>query len=598
MSGKGESGGALMVEGVRIERPPIAPAIAQLALFRRELERVFLILAEELPGLASKGQQQAAGLERFLGQEAEAYTCEILLATESTVALIEGEIGRITGLSQRTAVSLDAVRAAVRAIQAAARDMASLSFRLGLTAVNAAAIAARANAEGRAFAALSRELGELTHSSATQAQRAEESARSIAGETELLVELIGQIESSLGGMAERGTASLCSTRDETQNQLRLMSSGLAAAAERGRGVFSGIQQTMVAIQREDLLRQGMDHVSMSLEQLGEAFDALQPDAAGAEVSPKDVAGFLSFQQQVGELGNSMLLQLERELSTLLSDLGRSLGLLSETVTAIQTDAPRALRACTDLSPMAGRLSTLVAQLGEPAAELPRCRQVAGRLKALAEALGDALGRLAELMRSIRMVRVLMEMETARHGNLAAAAFLAQDIAKCQTGLAAAAGRAEVSSRELGKLVHHISELTGDLGAYGRRADAIGEQVDRQACSMERAATRFSEQLQSLVQASRSIHLQVGILQEHAKRLGASTKESEAVSVLCAQLAAEADRLRHCLAARGVAATQVDAQASMEALMSRFTRVSHKELAGQLVDVQVEKGDEGGELTLF
>jgi hypothetical protein len=565
--------------------------VGQLVGFQRDFEQLFLKLAEELPVLSqaiealtaqlSVVEQSQGGLGSLIGAEVDSMVRETRAATRAALDHSERGLAAAASLSTLAADLAERLSAARHA-----------SLKLRLAGMNASFTAQGLGQQGAAFSVVNRALVEVADDSATlalamgsSAQATSEVAARLGLEQRALAQQISETSTATEGGARAAL-------DASAGVLSELSSELSQLTARGREVVEATGGIMLTIQRQDILRQGVDHVILTLRALQDEFARV---AAGPRPASQAMA-FLSFQAQVGRLTADLMSSLGEELEALLAAVMEPIERLVSATRAIARSAkdPRSVEK--SLEAPTDRIIEALARLPALDGSLSACRSGADELAGDVTSLGPRLVSLEQIPLQINLVAVLMRIEIARTAGLARASAIIDEL-----------GGASDVFRELhatgleavGQLSARLALFRGALEQQRTSWDDVrhlSESLGHSSAGMRAICAGFSEQVTALGGMGAAFEVQAGGLQGDLRAFGRAVAAAGEIRAACALASDEARRLSAQLAGLGCAPD--DEPAALRAIIERFTLFEHKQIASGVAHLPAPLADKPGELTLF
>jgi hypothetical protein len=576
----------------RVRPPSVGGAIVRLRRFQRKFSKLFELMSESLPRVHADVSELCERLDE-LQHANEGHPLTIALrATRTLETRFRGELERIRIHTQHILSLGREVTGSVNDIARTVQEVDVLSRRLGLIGLNAGVTAIRTGAEGRAFSVLTVELGVIKDSALRGAKRVRDATDVVRQCADDLLHIDAEVQARLDEVDAHAPERVDLVTTTILRQVDRLLSTLAASSSRSRAILDPICTIMNSIQRQDILRQGIDHVDLVLTELRDEYDLL----VGHD--PPHIGEYLRFQQKGGNLSASLLKSIDGELVKLCGDVDRQLEAIV-TAAVVLADVRSELgegnvRSFT--SPFEALEETL-SQLVQHASLLGTCEGIARRLDGAAHRVSEQLGELDTLARQLRMVNVFLRIEVARSDALSRGGTICQELETTFHSFVAFVAAAEAS---LKKARENVTKLEASARAACDLASGIEVLRLNVACHAEatqQAANNFVRELDTVVKAGHETAQHASDFSGRVRRFSASIDSQREVNHECTALSVEAEAL---LAEIGEddAALDEAAQTKIEAIIDRFTIFSHKEIAQALQLGEAREGGSGGELTLF
>jgi hypothetical protein len=470
----------VVIAGWSVPRPGVTKLVGELRSFQQHFERVFVALAEGLPSVSSGVQALTApfaalrdpkrGFAGQLHQHLNFIVDQGHAAIEAVLAHNEAGLESATALGELAAV-----------LRARLASSLALSHSLRLAGLNARFAVSRLGQQGATFDAVTRELIDLADGAVQLAQTMGATAR----QTGEVATRLGVAQQAATGPMRAAMAEAETGRQRVSAEcdavLDVVDAELAELNAHGQAVAAATGAVMEAIQRQDIIRQGLDHVIVVLGALDDEFEQL----AQGPRQTQALMGFSCIQRDASRLIADLLTDVGQQLTALL-------GLLERPVSGVSAAAGAIAERGVDLGELAGRLGGApdavvngLTTLAKHEVGFGECERQMGEFEALLRALRPALNQLDKLPLEIDVISVLLSIEIARMDALAGAARVTDELGAAGArfsalGVAAGeeggrGGRAggfaqgchETAARCVGQPAHLAKNARGRRGKYPR-----------------------------------------------------------------------------------------------------------------------------------
>lgn len=545
---------------------------------QRSCDEVFAELAARLPELHAEVRRLGADLREVVSEgrgEAVGAGATDAGATRGVVDDVKADSGQWAGHLAEGASGLAKIAAGLGPVLKIANN-------IRLMALNASFAAAACGDEARALDVLTRFLGGLASEFQVQARRLRDTAAGIDEELARVEAVRTEVDERLGRALGEQLDRVGRLAGELDAVVRAAFDEVAAAAGESDAFGPPVARLMEAIQREDIVRQGMDHVLLLAREM-EAAEGVMADVEPGPGTPSEALEPVVFVERAGALTARLVENIDGDLAALVAEVGDSLaelGKLSGSFTAM------AHRLVTSLD-LEEDLDRMVRELGEGLEAARAEARAVERYEAAFEAIeggADAIARGVQdfegLLTELRLTNTMMKIEIGRSPALARAANLTVSIGEA----------VEDFVRFVSGFRGDIAGVSGPLRAAKASAAALSASSEARfrviGASFERAGAVLQERaagLSSRVAEVSAVAERVGRI---VREVEGSVRGLEARLELQADLAASARQASASAAALlasadPAASSRVD-RAAVDARLSeiteRLTVLVHEEVA--------------------
>ncbi len=509
----------------------------------------------------------------------------------------EAFLNRINESMERLA-SLDGL---IKGVRADSEDMEIVSL-------NAMTVALKSGFAGKAFSVITDELKRLSAQTIGLTESITTRGQNLLGVFSTLRDAVGRLDRFQDEFFDRLETSLKDSFDRNRSELdgarELYSTLIAEARELRRPV----QTIMQEVQHQDIVRQSLGHVVISLSEAEGAARRGKGDAAGEE---EEVAYIAS----IARLSAQLLEDIVNKIDSSADAFGRNIDEVESKVGDIE-----GRRQAFASRPMEEAVRDASAETGRYMELKKAVTTTARRLADHVRSLDDSFKSLSTLLSRFKNIVVASRIEIAKNralgGVSTTVAGMIELTGKIETDVSGAMGTtknftkvaeaamaeyADDSTESLRERSADLQRTLGDRGSASRlsglRRDAAGistvlarVRADLASLEEERRATRetivrfalFTPEFLSYIGDARRA---LADLQGLSARLGEAraellTLEGLAVSAFGGTI----DREIH--------------SGRLQEMIQRFTILTHKRAVGELGNFKVEEGRETGEITLF
>ena len=551
-----------------------------------EPERIIASFSASNSGGASGGIVREA---RDVVVEAAEFFGEMGRRDEAMLAAIAQSIERLSQLDKR----IGAIR--------------EIAFEMELVSLNSMVTAIKAGLPGRALSYITDELRRLSSRTVDAAERITSRGKTILERLSALRTMLSEVHDFqrffYSGFGEK----LSSSFGRFQEAAYAIADSLSQIAERAQGVRSPLSRIMEEVQQQDIIKQGVDQVVISLSQLGEAANLTDEEAK---------LDTLSFREHIAGLCVSMLDDIDArigrgvylftsELQAIKEQLDRveqeRLSFLKSTVPASSGADKEEVNAPWSLS-----FDESARVLGEISANIERAKDakkgIVGETQAVVQELGlleESLQRFARVTSQFYPIKVLSQLEVTKQR------LLDKGITTIEQ-MSALSERINVEMADALAMVRDVMKQSNEqVRSYALIAHKEVIAVETMAARIEHATGRFLNLRERIAASLASFSLYSTAFLDNLK---ASERAVEGVGELTADVGAiraEVDSLwqeaKH-MRGKGLSDLRIGTwtvkDERLRGLIERFTLFAHKRTAAAIGGFEVEQGGAEGELTIF
>lgn len=371
---------------------------------------------------------------------------------------------------------------------------------------------------------------------------------------------------------------------------------MAELAAEGRDVSENVGRLMIAIQRQDILRQGLDHVRLVAREISASIAVLK-DVAAPDVDDQAALQAAELLRCGSGLCADLLESILGELDEFLGDVQVQLGAL--VALSKGCDARSASSMTAELRGNSAALHRGVAlladSLGRRTDSHSRKAQLLSELETGVSALPARIHQFVERQEQVRTLGVLIRRQDAH----------------LSRGLPGASAIIEALDALLTKDGGHWHETLRDATCLRHKTRAMGHRAGEARTGSETRILMDLSELSSLIARSTK---QAELAEESATRAVLGT--AHIAQRMLARLVGLRERLDgfralaqsyRAIGSVGEAVTSalshdrvrpIELPSRLQELISKFTILSHKQLATRRGSPLESEGDDGGSITLF
>lgn len=574
---------------------PVNALVERLRSHERESEAIFLGLGDLFARLVAETERSARESRRQVDE---------VLAQAGGIGKRRGKHGHAAG-AELEAFLVEAERfyariaerdrAFLEALQAGALRLADLdgiiarvradSEEMEIVSLNAMTVALKSGANGRAFSVITDELKRLAARTISLTNEIAAIGHDLLESFDALGTEMRELEATQIRFYRRMRDDLVMGFEKLGEQVSETARTFGELAAKAARVRDPIALIMQRIQLQDIIRQSLDHVVISL------VEATRDEGDAVEESDE-----YAFAVSVAELSTSLLDDVIGKVKEAGSHFG---GDIADVVGAVETCEDERMTATAGMEAPGAAASDAVAEESRDYLErktrvLSSARRLAERVNELDElfkTLGVLLGRFRNIFTASRI-------ETARNKALSI-------VSNTVDGMGALTERIETDSGEASALTKNfIKTATAAVLAYadaqardderirGVTARIVSEfgRLEAARANLARAVADFTLYTPDFIELIGEARAQVDRIDAVAGRLFEARGDLVAFrdgAYDAAISLGEDDPSRHDIA-----------NERLRRMIERFTIFTHKKAAGELADFEVEEGAEQGAITLF
>ncbi len=565
----------------------LAPFIDRIKNIERVTESIYLTLGKLFPAIKAGVDQSAHAAEEAIRAVLFSHRggASAVLAKRRSEEFLEDATIFFDRASLTESGFLGAIEASIENL-AQLDDIIDRiradSEEMEIVSLNAMTVALKSGAAGRAFSVITDELKRL---SGRTIQHANELSRSGSS----LMEELAALQAALSELAAKQNAFFSGVRETLEHGFRELDEEVDAAASWLRLLSSEAQRVrepvsdiMQSVQVQDIIRQSLDHVLLSL---GAASD----DSLAANIDRDEEELFLG---EITRLSAALLddihNQVSGSLSRLRGDFDGIQAIIAE-LDAKRAAPPSSRSMCFDSIDFDG-LSSAYLQAKAEAAN--RSARIAAGVLDLAErfkAVNSILSRFRNIVTASRI-------ETARNKALSI-------VSNTVAGMMDLTERLAKDINAAGEVTRGFSKaLTAGVSEYLGDAEDSRELLERELARLKGEFGRMENSRMRLCDAEAGF---VPFSGEFNAAIGGAQGEALRIEGLARELDAMRGELQRRADASGSSGQELSSDSihnhRLKAIVERFTIFNHKQAASQMTGLGQEYdsvGAESGDVTLF
>jgi hypothetical protein len=556
----------------------VSSLIEEAVRIERDSEAVYLEMGMVFPRLSAEMAKSVESGERSLSSLAAAAETGIGAADGSFD--LERARAFFRALRERDAALLAQINEGISRLGTMDEIIARVradSEEMEIISLNAMTVALKSGAAGKAFSVITDELKRLSSLTIVLAEGVTKSGRALLDSFARLGRALSELEEYQRGFFDDIDKTLGSGYDDVSRGYTEAVSFFSKLLEEARGMRGPVLRVMNEVQLQDIVRQGLQHVGISLEEARSAAEARD------ESSEPFVAA-------VAELSDGLIADIVAKLEASASSFGADMEAVSGIVGSSESSRTAFLGAGQVQSTESG---LRIGGRSERYLELNRVVVVmSSRLSEQVKGLAGSFKGLSALLARFQNIVVASRIEVAKTKALAG-------VATTVGGMIALTARIEADLGEAMETTKAFTALSsGAIAEYSKRSEEEGETLVSTLVSAERSMTRLFAAKASLRGAIEGFSLYTddfkGLIGRAEEALGKLRALTEGLHGVGDSLLDLGSSIREGLGPE-VKALEPE---KMRRMVERFTIFTHKKAAGDIARFAVEEGRDAGEVTLF
>jgi len=476
------------------------------------------------------------------------------------------------------------------------------SIEMELVSLNAMTVALKSGTAGRAFSHIT---DELKHISMLTIQRTEEvttHGESLLGTFTTFRTTLSEAgsfhEDLFGEFRERLNESFSRFSEGVTNTVSALSS-IRSLSEQVKAPLALIMQE---VQVQDLIKQSIDHVVISLNELEDVSDTESEDQKLDE---------LAFLRAIPDLCDGVLEDVQQKLTHSISVFRENIDHAENSMNAAEQKRKQFVRQGLDhaseqnrsLQGLFDESSQMVEKL---IADLDRSLELKENLNKRSRDLLEELHQLEEAFHTFdvvvsrfRSVDIASRIEVAKQVVLQQMSSTVEEMTKLthkiETDVDDSLSFTKQFIKQTGSIIHRFQDLSAAEAPFVRSFQSdirdSYQRLNEAKTHIESSISGFSLFTESFFDEFRAAVGQLGELEELAREISSVRDQLREVRD-------KADaQMAPILESRGLSEWKLENQ-RLKSIIDRFTIFTHKKVAGELGGFDVEVGSESGEFTLF
>jgi hypothetical protein len=575
--------------------PPVLPERQrELDNFRTAFDRLFCDVAAFLGKFGSDIDLLLSYIEAFVTEDRARLVKSVVQGSRELASAYREDATSFMRLTEGFIVHTETLMQSIARMASTLRQMGEISGRMRLVGFNALTAAAHLGNEGAAMGVLAQNLTVLAQADGVVATRIGKLADSL-GER---IQEVAQTRARMEALAREGLNHSDLPLDELYSTVEAIVGELAAVAEMAKRMRATMGSLMVGLQREDILRQGTDHVHLVLDVLHQEHSLLPDSIDLTSESQRECAKtYLIFQERAATLAATLLGDAQSELAALVDETYAGIDGMVEALhllTSVREKVNGGLRC--KLRQPAAAFEQLGSSLEEQVKESLRFREVVQNVATQAHRLPSEFAGLYEIRIQLRAVRILMRTEIARSTAASGTASIVADIGKGENELGAFLDVNRQEATQLGAAQRSLTDVSDRVHQQCQRLASLEGRLRKCPQEILAAGAEFGQRFEKVARTSEGMGNTLRVAGESVASFRERLHVLSDLRQLCEELARSAAQLR--VELFGAETRDCQPPGRLSEIIDHFTIFSHKQMGGDVTGVGVAEGDAEGTLTLF
>jgi methyl-accepting chemotaxis protein len=582
--------------------------ITELRKLIEHTEEIFLRQGDQFPELLREmdgGLDNASRMiECLRGNRTEGCPQDLQLQglVSGTKEVIENAGNRLQEFHARDDELLRALDSGIERLSALEEDIRNIkddSEEMELVSLNAMTVALKAGNAGRAFSYITDELKRLSARTISLTDTITDQGTKLLREFRGFRDNVGEVKEFHNYLFGDLKSRLYESFDSYQQGIDRTADSLAAIRDQAQEVRTPMTGIMETVQLQDIIKQSIDHVIISLEELKELSDPSSEDEQLDE---------LAFFAALPRLSMQLLGDIRARIADSIESFRKKSREARQAVEA--TDKARKEFVESALSKEEGSLPQLYEESAKSISNLLSDLDRSLEMKnGLAQTTTELLGSVSSLEENFRafstLIRRFHSIDVASRIEVAKQAFLRQ-MAGTAERMTDLTRRIESDVEDsLNNTKQFTEETSHTVSEYRSVVDQENEVVnDIRAQLQERYDQLYAAQ-RALIDTINNFQAFTGkfmtLFDQAEHDLGQLTTllhDIDRIRSKLAEIESEAqEKMRPLLRARSQSEWNIKSD-RLKQIIERFTIFTHKQTAGEMAGFEVESGVEAGEVTLF
>lgn len=576
--------------------------IAELRDLEAKSEQIYLALAEDCPRLLDETRSNTAGAQEAVGQvRGEGEGADVTGILDAVRRHLAEAGDQFSTIQDRDRELLDRLKTGIDAL-AGLEDLIGRiredSIEMELISINAMTVALKAGGAGKAFSYITEELQRL--STKTIALTDDITKRGTG-----LLDRFRTFQEQVAGLSAHQDDLFGGFRDDLFARFDAFSAGverttalLATMSEEAGKIVDPLFKIVAEIQLQDIIRQSLDHVIISLEEIHDS---------DTEISDTELLDDLAFFSSLPPLCRALLddiarkiqhsLDLFQEQSQKAQDVLAEVERLRRDFVAALADKDRSIDAMFNAT--AEGLDNLTSRLSQSVEMKTQISTGSHELTRDLHDLSRGFEAFSTLITRFHSIDIASRIEVAKTKVLQRMSGTVEEMTSLTRQIE---NDVESSLTATKNLIGTIGAAVGEIESYQETEREFFDEFEHRIRSEHESLSSAKERLVTGVRNfsvfSRDFFSLFAKTNKQLKELSGLLPAIEATQERLDELAAMArNRMKPVMERIGVEDWEIE-NSRLQEIIERFTIFTHKQKAGELAGFLVEEGQESGEVTLF
>lgn len=595
----------------------VAALIEEVSRVERDSEGAYLALGRLLPAIAEEMELSSRNATDSLkgfssltgGGSASSLTAMAAFAEESSAYFksIHGRDSAFLARINESIVRLSTLEDIIGRVRSDSEEMEIISL-------NAMTVALKSGTAGKAFSVITDELKRLSSRTIGLTEAITGRGRDLMSCFSGLRDSLKELDDFQEGFFGSLDTTLTKGYQVLDSDIRDAVDRLGCLLEEATEAREPVQRVMQGIQLQDIIRQSLQHVTISLreaESVAREADSCEVGSLGGPgpAQPSEGCGAgrnedLAFVASIAELAASLIQDVIDQLDSGAEAFSDQIQSVREIVEGVETRRLGFVSSFGGSADTVGSASGNFAHGSSRYLELKKkVIQTSRRLSEQVKDLDESFRGLAGLLSRFQNIVVASRIEVAKNRSLSGVANTVQGMVLLTDRIGSDVGEAMDTTKDFIRVAYTaIADYAGGEG-LGRASGRDSPEADRLQATLH----KVEGDIESLARSRRGLGDALGafllytpaflsLLAKARDQLGVMTGFSDQLGHLKEESLALRESVAAMVGSETSAATIRNER--LRAMIEKFTIFTHKRTAGEIGSFEVEEGVGAGEITLF